>query len=58
MAYSIFDLTHLTDTLHHLNADSVYNGRVFAYTKSGDTASAPFLLEKINGYIVFGDNDS
>jgi outer membrane protein assembly factor BamB len=45
------------DTLTNLSPDSLYKGRVYARTLSGDTASAAFVLEKINGYIVFGDND-
>jgi outer membrane protein assembly factor BamB len=49
------DLTRRRDTLLNLKPDSSYTGRVFAYTKSGDTASAPFILNKLEGYLIFGD---
>jgi outer membrane protein assembly factor BamB len=52
------NLNALTDTLHHLVEDTFYVGRVYAYTKSGDTASAPFYLELLNGYMYFGQGNS
>jgi outer membrane protein assembly factor BamB len=45
------------DTLTNLSPDSSYTGRVYARSLSGDTASAPFALEKIGGYVVFGDSE-
>ncbi|MBX2938731.1 MAG: fibronectin type III domain-containing protein [Ferruginibacter sp.] len=33
-------------TVTNLNADSLYNGRVYAYTVSGDISSAPFNIER------------
>jgi outer membrane protein assembly factor BamB len=51
------NLNVLTDTLHHLVEDTSFVGRVYAYTKSGDTASAPFYLELLNGYMYFGQNN-
>jgi outer membrane protein assembly factor BamB len=50
------NLIRLTDTLKGLSQDTAYNGRVYAYTRSGDTASAPFRLEQLKGFIFFGDN--
>jgi len=50
------NLLKLTDTLLHLIADSVYTGRVFAYTSPKDTISAPFTLDRVDGYVFFGDN--
>lgn len=49
------DHLKMTDTLKGLSPDSLYTGRVFAKTRSGDTASAAFELEKIDGYLVYGD---
>lgn len=40
------------DTIQNLHPDSTYTGRVYAYTKSGDTASAGFVLQKLEGYML------
>ena len=45
------------DTLKGLSGTKEYNGKVLAYTSSGDTISAPFFLEKIDGMVVFGSAD-
>jgi outer membrane protein assembly factor BamB len=44
------------DTLYNLIPDSIYYGVIYAKTFSGDTASAVFVLAKVNGYIIWGDN--
>ena len=51
------NLIRLTDTIRNLSQDTAYTGRVYAYTKSGDTVSAPFFLEQLAGFIFFGDDD-
>ena len=43
--------------LKDLSGDKEYNGKVLAYTASGDTVSAPFFLEKVDGMVVFGNYD-
>jgi outer membrane protein assembly factor BamB len=48
-------LVRLKDTIKNLSGDTVYNGKVLAYTKNGDTISAPFVLEKSNGYVFIND---
>ncbi|MEP7164589.1 MAG: PQQ-binding-like beta-propeller repeat protein [Ferruginibacter sp.] len=45
------DLLNTVDTLNALSKDTIYTGKVIAYTVSGDTVSAPFLLEAYNGFI-------
>lgn len=50
-------LIRTIDTLKNLSPDSSYKGQVLARSISGDTASATFELEKISGYIVFGDDE-
>lgn len=44
-----------TDTLLNLSADTLYKGKVIARTNAGDTVSAAFELERINGYLVVID---
>ncbi|MDH7462126.1 PQQ-binding-like beta-propeller repeat protein [Chitinophagaceae bacterium 26-R-25] len=52
------NLLQLRDTIRSLSPDTTYYGRVYAYTKSGDTASAPFALEMAKGYIFLGGTDN
>lgn len=47
----------LRDTLTGLSEDTLYYGRVQAYT-SDDTISAPFILNRINEYIVFHSEEN
>jgi outer membrane protein assembly factor BamB len=47
------NLNRTRDTLTGLSGETIYYGRVLAYTAQGDTASAPFLLEKVQEYIAF-----
>lgn len=49
------NLSATIDTIMNLRQDSIYHGRVIAHTSSGDTTSAPFTLEKVDGYILFGN---
>lgn len=44
-------------TLNNLSGDTLYHGKVIAYTKNGDTVSAPFVLEKVHGYIAFNSEN-
>lgn len=50
-------LLQLKDTLYGLSGSVQYNGRVVAYTLSGDSAVATFILEKTDGFILFGRED-
>ena len=45
------NLTRTIDTLYNLSRDSVYQGRVIAYIKRGDTSSASFVLDKYTGFV-------
>ncbi|HET6993744.1 MAG TPA: PQQ-binding-like beta-propeller repeat protein [Chitinophagaceae bacterium] len=45
------------DTLYNLSSTTAYDGRVLAFTRSGDTMSAPFYLEKLEGMVVFGEDE-
>ncbi|WP_343307971.1 PQQ-binding-like beta-propeller repeat protein [Chitinophaga niabensis] len=47
------DALRYTDTLRQLKPDVTYNGKVIAYTQSGDTTSAPFTLERIDSYSIY-----
>ncbi len=47
-------LVAIRDTLYSLSADSVYEGRVLAYNKRGDTTSAPFTFKKYEGFLYTG----
>ena len=42
-----------TDTIVGLIADSQYVGSILAHTSTGDTASAPFILNRLKGYIYY-----
>jgi outer membrane protein assembly factor BamB len=46
------NLTRTHDTLRNLSGDTAYAGVVWAYTKNGDTASANFVLDKVQEYIA------
>jgi len=48
------NLDRLTDTIRNITKDNRYEGRVIAHTSNGDTTSAPFTLEKLNGFILYG----
>lgn len=50
------NLTKTYDTLKNLLADSIYFGKVVAYTKVGDTISASFYLDKCNAFIYLATN--
>ena len=50
------NLLRLTDTIRSLSPDSTYSGRVYAFTRSGDTISAPFFLDQAVGFVYFGDD--
>ena len=50
------NLLRRRDTLTGLSGDTLYNGKVIAYTRA-DTVSAPFVLHKINELIVFNSED-
>ena len=52
------NLINRKDILKELSGTKEYNGKVFAYTASGDTVSAQFFLEKVDGIIVFGNYDA
>ena len=56
----LFDsnLVRTKDTLIGLSGDTLYYGKVIAYTKTGDTASAPFVLDKIQEYIAFNSENN
>jgi hypothetical protein len=49
------DLLKLIDTITNLSSDTAYTGKVMAFTKSGDTASASFYLDSLKGFVFFGD---
>lgn len=48
------DIIALKDTLVGLSGDTAYNGKVVAYSASGDSVTAEFYLEKLNGYVLMG----
>ncbi|MEI6948931.1 PQQ-binding-like beta-propeller repeat protein [Paraflavisolibacter sp. H34] len=50
-------LVRTIDTLYRLSPDSVYTGKVMAYTQRGDTASAPFSLRTARGYVLISSNE-
>ncbi len=51
------NLSGTRDTLLGLSGDIVYYGRVIAYTGQGDTASAPFVLDKVQEFIAFNSQN-
>lgn len=51
------NLTRRDDILFNLSGDSAYLGRVWAYTKSGDTSSAGFVLDKVQEYIAINGSN-
>src|SRR5665213_831464 len=52
------NLINRKDILKDLSGTKEYNGKVLAYTASGDTVSAPFFLEKVDGMVFFGNYDA
>lgn len=50
------NLTRTRDTLTGLSGDIQYSGKVLAYTAQGDTASATFILEKVQAYIAYNSS--
>ncbi len=52
------NLLNRKDILKDLSGTKEYNGKVLAYTASGDTVSAPFFLEKVDGMVFFGNYDA
>lgn len=52
------NLINRTYHFTNLSGDTAYNGKVFAYTNSGDTISASFNLEKVQGVIAFNSDNN
>lgn len=50
------NLLRLNDTIKNISSLTSYSGHVLAFTKSGDTVSASFKIEKLDGVIVFGES--